>query len=357
MYSLFSSLTKPKFDVATHTFEECQDELNKSIRYDHFLFEDKQRPIRNKVDMTNIKKDLEEVGYCVIDCVTNPYHIYKTFLEDLCDKKNIDMEAIDDVRLMKPNHFLEASRGIVSHDNGMTHSKSLWTIRSHPEIVEFMAKLYECEPHDVTVSFDTMGIRYAPELLRLLDYDMNLYDDTLIPHIDQRFEFDFQEHYQCIYAITDSINEEDGGLFVYPGTHKIHGNKLQRLLYSEPDRDFIVYPPNFFDLFSKAKSVKLSMKMGCIVLWDSRLLHGSSPIDMNREKEVKSYNMYDMFLMNRTVSYMCYAKKEDTKDEYDRNMIYNFGYLTNHMVKRPRIVYSKSEILKDFINDYHRSLI
>ncbi len=357
MLSLFSSLTKPTFNVSKNTFEDCQNELNNSIRYDHFLFEDEQRPIRNKSDIESVKRDLEEVGYCVIDCVSNPYNIYKTVLEDICDKKDFDIEAIDDARLMKAYNFLDAHRGIVSHSEGMTHSKSLWTIRSHPEIVEFMANLYDCEPTDLTVSFDTMGIRYAPELLKNLDYDINLYDDILIPHVDQRFEFDFPEHYQCIYAITNSINEEDGGLFVYPATHKIHGSKLQRLLYTDSERDFIVYPQNFYDLFPKAKSVKLSIKMGCIVLWDSRLLHGSLPIDIERNRDIKSFNLYDMFLMNRIVSYICYAKRDEVKDEYDRNMIYNYGYLTNHMVKRPRIIYEKSTVLKDFINKYHKSLI
>jgi hypothetical protein len=349
--------TRQLFNVSTHPFDECKSELYRNMRYDHFLFENTQRPIRNKTEISEIKKDLYEVGYCVVNCVSNPYDIYKTFLKDVCSKKNIDIEAIDDVRNIKVENFLEAFRGIVSHSENMTHSESLWTIRSHPDIVEFMANLYDCKPSDLTVSFDTMGIRYAPELMRLLDYDINLYDDVLIPHIDQRFEYDFQEHYQCIYAITDSINEEDGGLFVYPGTHKLHGRKLQRLLDTDSNRDFIVYPQKFFDLFPNAKSLKLSVKMGCIVLWDSRLLHGSSPINIDRNMVLNSFNIYDVFLMNRTVSYICYSKKDEVEDEYDRNMIYNYGYLTNHMVKRPRIVYDSSSVMKDFINEYHKSLI
>jgi len=107
--------TRQLFNVSTHPFDECKSELYRNMRYDHFLFENTQRPIRNKTEISEIKKDLYEVGYCVVNCVSNPYDIYKTFLKDVCSKKNIDNKAIDDVRNIKEKNFLETFRGIVLH--------------------------------------------------------------------------------------------------------------------------------------------------------------------------------------------------------------------------------------------------
>jgi hypothetical protein len=346
------------FNISNNSYEICQNQLKKDTTYNHWNFENIQRDSRNVNDIDDIKRDLDEVGYSIVNCVSNPNVIYSKVVRDIIDYKMIPNDSVEDVSELLPCHMLTTFSGIVSYTENLTHSESLWTIRCHPEIVNFFANLYNCSAYDLCVSYDTMGIRYAPEIINMLLLHYNIDNSDLLPHIDQAFERPYHDHYQCIYAITDSLTEDDGGLVVFPGTHKLHGIKLQELLKTEPNREFIQYPIEYFELFPNSYPVKLNIKAGDIVLWDSRLLHGSVNISQDRDKDLESLHMYDAFKLNRMVSYICYAKKNEIKKiEMSREEIYNNGYTTNHMVKNPRVIKRSTAIPVNYINEYHSSLV
>jgi hypothetical protein len=346
-------------NVTNSKREECQERLEDSIIYDDWEFEQIQRETRLKDDIENIKKDLDEVGYSIIDIIDsdNAYEIYEQLIHETIIYKMIPHDMVEDVRELLMCNLLNINRGLVPFTENMTHCKALWQIRSNPNIVELMSKLYDCNGTDLAVSFDTFGIRYAPELLKLMGIKYDELNEPLQPHVDQRFELEEFEHYQGMYIITDSDTNEDAGIVIYPSTHKLHGKHLQKILDTRKEMDFIRYPNKFFDIFPKSLGIKLNIKAGNLVLWDSRTLHASVSIDENRNREVTSYNMYDVFKLNRMVSYICYTKRDMIKKiDMPINDIYKKGYTTNHMIRRPTILEYTTFVDDEYINDYHKSL-
>jgi hypothetical protein len=352
------------FIVTEKTYNECQSQLNINKTYDDWYFEEEQRPTRDRLDILNVQRDLDEVGYSIINCVSHPEKIYNKVIEDYIEYQMLSDDCVSDIRELLPNKFLKTHSGIVPYSENFTHSEALWTIRSHPEIVEFIAQLYNCSPKDLAVSYDTMGIRYAPEILNMITNNVNIsfydiiVDDELSSHVDQAFEREYHEHYQGIYCITDSKKDDDGGLYVYPSTHKLHGMKLQELLETPKNRDYIQYPEKFSKLFKNSYPIKLNVNAGNIILWDSRLLHGSVPIYSLRNYDLNNYDIFSAFKLNRMVSYICYARKTDVNNfAMSTEEIYYNGYGTNHMIKRPRIISHHTIPPEYFINEYHKSLI
>jgi hypothetical protein len=342
------------------TRNECQEKILKDITFGDWDFEKDQRDTRLKDDIENIKKDLDEVGYSIINVIDTDEanQIYTQLINDIIDYKMIPNDIVDDIRDITMSYLPNTQNGIVSYGEYMTHCKALWQIRSNPNIVELMSKLYDCNTNDLAVSFDTFGMRYAPELFKLMNIKYDELNEPLEPHIDQRFELEEFEHYQGIYVITDSDTNDDAGLVIYPSTHKLHGTKLQELLKTKKNADFIRYPKDFFKLFPNSLGIKLNVKAGDFVLWDSRTLHASISINELRDKEFDSYSMFDVFKLNRIVSYLCYTRRDLIKEiDIPINDIYKKGYATNHMIRRPVIVPFQTYIDKEFVNDYHKSLV
>jgi len=347
-------------NLANINRDECQEKLLKDKSFEYWDFENIQRATRDYTDIENIKNDLDEVGYSIINVIDKDlaHKIYRQLIDDIIDYKMIPNDIIDDVRELTMSYLLNTHNGIVSYGEYMTHCKALWQIRSNPNIIELMSKLYHCNADELAVSFDTFGMRYAPELLKLMNIKYDELNDPLDPHIDQQFELEEFEHYQGIYVITDSDTNDDAGIVIYPSTHKLHGLKLQELLNTRKHADFIRYPKHFFELFPKSLGIKLNVKAGDFILWDSRTLHASISIDELRHREYTSYNMYDIFKLNRIVSYLCYTKRDLIKHiDIPISDIYKNGYATNHMIRRPIIVPYKTYTDDEYLNDHHKSLV
>jgi hypothetical protein len=340
--------------------QECHEKLLKDISFDDLEFEKDQRDTRSKDDIENIKKDLDDVGYSIINVIETDEaaKIYTQLINDIIDYKMIPNDIIEDVREITMSYLLNTHNGIVSYGEYMTHCKALWQIRSNPNIVELMSKLYDCNTDDLAVSFDTFGMRYAPELFKLMNITYDELNEPLHPHIDQKFELEEFEHYQGIYVITDSDTNDDAGLVIYPSTHKLHGKRLQELLKTNENVDFIRYPKDFFKIFPNSLGIKLNVKAGDFILWDSRTLHASISINELRDKELSTYSIYDVFKLNRIVSYLCYTHRDLIKEiDMPINDIYKKGYATNHMIRRPVIVPYHTYVDKTFVNKYHKSLV
>jgi len=288
--------------------EYCQENIDKV----KWIFEKEQRETRNRDDIENIKKDLDEVGYCIIRAIDKEEteRIYNQLIDDIIEYKMIPNDIVKDVRDLTMSYLLNTHNGIVSYGEYMTHCKALWMIRSNSNIVEIMSKLYKCDKEELTVSFDTYGMRYAPELFKKMGIRYDELNSPLEPHIDQQFELEEFEHYQGIYVITDSDNEDDAGLVIYPSTHKLHGIKLQRQLKTMKYADYIRYPKEYFKIYPDSEGIKLNVKAGDYILWDSRTLHASISINELRDRDIESNNMYDVFRLNRIVSYICYTRRD-----------------------------------------------
>ena len=380
------------------------DDYNNTIRFNKGILEDISnatrikstfecfaRPVRKNDDYVGIILDLNEVGYCRLEGLSSSQYkgdreeIYRSLIADICritrndlTGTNADTPSSSSSCFFRPEKMLHpSSYGIVSYYDNLIHSPTMWKLRGHPALVETMASIYQVEPEEMNVSFDTMGLRYSPEYLTECmerhphipeeDYRAFYSDDDMEPHVDQRFEHDFHESFQGLYAFTATPSIMDGGLVLYPGTHHLHGRTLQRCLNSPANREFIVYPESFFNLFPDSVPVHIPVSEGEYVIWDSRLLHSSLHIDMlrNRQRDVTEANtLGQWWKLNRMVAYLCYhpGQSIDIPTSADNlrksiRQIYRNGWGTNHAIHRPRIVECPSTVPMSYYSKYHLTLI
>jgi hypothetical protein len=355
------------------------------------LFETIARPIRKNTEIDLIHRDLFEVGYSRLEGLSSDdYHddredIYSQLIRDCTADRSFGvskfMRKVDTPPVFLPPERLpvSSSSGIVSYYESLYHSDTMWKLRGHPALVETLADIYQCDPKKMCVSFDTLGIRYSPEYVTECikqtndtaiqeQYRSYYSEDDMEPHIDQRFEYNFHETYQGIYAFTSTPNYTDGGLILYPGTHHLHGETLQEYLGTSSQREFVVYPDTFFKMFPDSIPVHIPVVEGEYVIWDSRLLHSSIHIDANRNRRNRiddDANVDDWWRLNRMVAYLCYHPGEEmgfletVQDGLRRTIyeIYQKGRGTNHAIHRPKIIELSSKIPSEYKSPYHQYLI
>lgn len=380
-------------DEVNHDDSEYQDSAeghNINLFKQKNLFETEVRPVRENGDLEHIRRDLEEVGYCRLRGLSSPQYkkdrddIYRQMVCDFASKMGVEPEGFTRLR---PEQFIDISQraGIIHYANKMYHSNSMWMVRGHPALVETMAAIYNCPPEHMCVSYDTMGIRYAPEFVKHCienmdtevsgeDFDkyMELLSmDELFPHVDQRFEYEFQENYQGIYAFTSTPTEEDGGIAFYPSTHLLHGRALQVVLDTDKYQDFIPYPRLFNEMFPDSQPVHIPVSAGEYVIWDSRLVHSNMCINPARFSfdritwDDSSSTMFDWWQLHRIVGYICfhpdevYSKVWTTMNDIKKSMsnIYRFGWATNHSCNHPRVIEIESDVPDRWQSLYHRMLV
>jgi hypothetical protein len=384
------STSDERYDRDDDDSNECiMDTINKASSSAE-LFETVARPIRRNTDIDLIHRDLYEVGYSRLEGLSSDDYrddreaIYSQLISDCTADRSFGVskfmrkESVPQVFLPPERLPVTTSSGIVSYYDSLYHSDTMWKLRGHPALVETMADIYQCDPKKMCVSFDTLGIRYAPEYItecikrtddttmqgRYRDYYS---ENDMDPHIDQRFEYAFHETYQGIYAFTPTPNYTDGGLILYPGTHHLHGETLQEHLGTPTQREFVVYPDTFFKMFPDSIPVHIPVVEGEYVIWDSRLLHSSMHIDVNRNRRNRideNATVGDWWRLNRMVAYMCYHPGEmgflETVQDGLREHIYEIyqkGWGTNHAIHRPRVVELSSKIPSKYLSPYHQYLI
>jgi hypothetical protein len=362
------------------------------------ICEIKQLPTRENSDIRAILEDLNTYGYTIIrgleKNIAEVDEIYNQIAKDITHflLGTTDMT----VKELKATELPHVNGGILSAYERFYHTRGQWMIRSNPIICEIMANIHKCREKDLICSFDTMGIRWAPEVFytktrqdevfrcktrqddplskdtKVLAHEIDLNKENenkidekeLKAHIDQALSDTTFRYYQGLYNINDSSEEEDGGLYVYSGSHKIHGPKLATEFNLNIDAPFLFYPPEVFEKYSDIKQIKLNIKAGNIVLWDSRTAHGSKPISSLRNKYIvnDTDKVCDILKYNRLVQYMCYSVRGKSNEEQlcNRKEAYMNGYGTNHVANDPRIIeiVSYTDLEDDeYLNEYHKSLI
>lgn len=201
----------------------------------------------------------------------------------------------DDLDLHNPSTWNSTNLPYISEINtfnhyGVVHEKFMWDIRLEPAIIEAFARIWGTDK--LIVSFDALNIT----LPRRPGHTPR----PRWPHVDQS---PYREGLQCVQGIVNlsEAGPEDGGLVVFPGTHKV----TERFFRERTDkaswsrRDFYKFSPDelaWFEAQGFAEK-KVNARPGDLIVWDSRLIHyGSEPTP-------KSDTI-------RTVTYVSYAPAE-----------------------------------------------
>ncbi|TDZ16494.1 hypothetical protein Cob_v010732 [Colletotrichum orbiculare MAFF 240422] len=169
---------------------------------------------------------------------------------------------------------------------GVVHEKFIWDIRLEPGIIDVFAKVWGTD--ELIVSFDALNIT--------LPRRPGHVPRQKWPHVDQS---PFREGLQCVQGIANlsDAGPEDGGLTVYPGSHKV----TEAYFREHTDRtdwtrqDFYKYKPEQIAWFEKLgfREHKVVAKPGDLIIWDSRLIHfGAEPTETSDTIRTVTYVSY-----------------------------------------------------------------
>ncbi|KAH7024815.1 phytanoyl-CoA dioxygenase [Microdochium trichocladiopsis] len=169
----------------------------------------------------------------------------------------------------------------------VSHEKFFWDARQELGVLGAFAKLWGTD--ELLVSFDAMNLTFP-----------NRKDVPRRPtweHIDQSPMRRGVHCVQGLMALSPS-GPEDGGLVVFPGSHKLNEEFFDTQTTREswlPMKDVHVFSREQLDWFA-ARGVhphKVCLEVGDMVMWDSRTIHyGSEPTEKSSQIRTALYATY-----------------------------------------------------------------
>ncbi|ROV86877.1 hypothetical protein VMCG_10804 [Cytospora schulzeri] len=156
---------------------------------------------------------------------------------------------------------------------GVVHEKFMWDARMEPGVLDAFSKLWGTD--ELLVSFDCLNVTFPnrPDLKARQGWE----------HTDQS---PMKRGVHCIQGIINlsHAGPEDGGLVVFPGSHKLHDEFFDthnvRLRNNDPDNDVYLFSKDELKWWEERglRPHKVCAEPGDLILWDSRTIHyGSDP--------------------------------------------------------------------------------
>lgn len=202
------------------------------------------------------------------------------------------LKAFDtDLDLSNPDTWIKQNLPVQSTINtfnayGIAHEKFMWDARMEPGVIDAFARLWGTQ--ELLVSFDALNITFPNRK----DVPRN----EAWEHIDQS---PLRRGLHCVQGIINlsKSGPEDGGLMVYPGSHRL----TEEFFDSQTDkttwdkRDFYPFEKEELQWF-KDKDIsplKVEADYGDLILWDSRTIHyGSEPNELSNTIRTVIYAAY-----------------------------------------------------------------
>lgn len=259
------------------------------------------------------RQDFLDNGFAIVKSVIPRERAIK-YQQDMFDylkalRPNLDVN--DSSTWIKENLPVHSPRNLYYYYSA-SHEKFLWDIRTEQGVIDAFAKLWNTD--ELLVSFDAFNVTFP-----------NRTDKPRLDgwqHVDQS---PFKKNLSCAQGIVNLSNcqENDGGLVVYKGTHKL----LQTFFETQTDsKDWTTidsYPLTndqlqwFLD--QGCEKIKINAEPGDLILWDSRTIHwGSEPNELGNTIRSISYVSY---------SPKCFASESSLKTKRD---VFNQWLGTTH---------------------------
>ncbi|KAJ0325555.1 hypothetical protein COL5a_007366 [Colletotrichum fioriniae] len=233
-------------------------------------------------------RNFTENGFAVIPSVI-PYNKAIEYQQKaFAWLKSFDNAALD---LADPTTWTPENLPFISGINtvnhyGVVHEKFMWDIRQETGVIDVFAEVWNTR--DLIVSFDALNIT--------LPRRQGHIPRKKWPHVDQS---PYRQGLECVQGIVNlsKAGSEDGGLTVYPGTHKITESFFKEHTdKSEWTRkDFFNYTPEQIAWFEKEgyREHKVVAEPGDLIIWDSRLIHfGAEPTSKSDTIRTITYVSY-----------------------------------------------------------------
>ncbi len=240
--------------------------------------------------MEEVKKELEEKGYVIIEDILSKYEIEKA--------KEYFYEWTNNEEV-KRNLNIASIHGIIKYLE-VGHQKHAWYIRTRPQIVDVFQKLWDT--NKLAVSFDGSCWIKAE----------NNQKDKCWTHTDQGPK----KEENCYQSFVTLTTNKERTLVIYEGSHKLHADYMKE--YNVEKSDWTLIDQNYLQNIKHTKKI-LHIKEGSLVIWNSKCFH---------------QNQFGKSGEERIVQYVCYLpknhKKYTTKMEEKRIKYFNERRTTSH---------------------------
>ncbi|KAJ0336040.1 hypothetical protein COL26b_012697 [Colletotrichum chrysophilum] len=244
--------------------------------------------LKSSLEPSDFRAELREKGFCVIkgaipkDRANDYQHKAHDWL--LSFGKGL---KLDDPQTWTESNFPLTNKIRVYHGYCVAHERFMWDARMEPVVLDAFSRLWGTD--ELLVSFDCLNITLPnrPDLPARKAWE----------HIDQS---PMKRGVHCVQGIINLLpnGPEDGGLVVYPGSHKLNDEFFD----THPD---VALLPNNKDvyLFSKEELAwfenrglrphKVCADVGDLIMWDSRVIHyGSDPTPLGNTIRTAIYATY-----------------------------------------------------------------
>jgi len=274
-------------------------------------------------NINTLKKTLDKYGVAILPNIINQqecdnindgvWDFFEYISQDWIDP--LSPIKRDDAKTWKHIYKLFPLRSQLFKGFNSGHAQVSWTVRQNLNIINIFAKLWDCTPEDLLVSFDSFSFCLPPEITN------KGWENKSWFHTDQSYT---RNNMECIqsWITANDVEEGDGTLAVMEGSHKYHKEFSEKFnINDKSDWYKLNSIEEQFYVNKKCDYKKIKCPKGSLVLWDSRTIHcGSNPI-----KKRKNPN-------TRAVIYLCYMPKilcSDKQLEKKKHLFYN-KRTTNH---------------------------
>lgn len=215
--------------------------------------------------------------------------------------------------------------GIIYAD-GIGQSEFMWYLRERKKVREVFSTIWNSE--ELVTSFDGCSI------LRPVDVNLNWKTTGLKLHLDQNLKL--RPGFQCVQGglnLLDS-DENDGGFVVVPRSHLVVHEIFKLEQYKKAKNHFILLPtssqsePWSTVLKDLPRPIKVCLKAGDFVVWDSRSIHANVPPSLVNDKSSPKYSS-----IRRIVAFICMIPSSHVTDKNifrNRKEGVNQGVTTSH---------------------------
>jgi len=216
------------------------------------------------MDKVDIKKSLEENGYCIIENVLNPNEIFKA--------KELFHDWYDSVPNLDFFHTKMNPHGIFKYHQ-VAHQEFAWYLRTLPQIIQIFADIWDTNTNNLVTGFD--GACY-------MDKGVNK-NTKCWTHTDQAPK---NKGLLCYQGVVSLTNNKDNSLLVYEGSHKLHEEYFKSKGLENDSKNWQLIDHSYLDSIKDKKKL-LEIPAGSLVLWDSRTFHQNIVSNSDEERLVQ----------------------------------------------------------------------
>ena len=196
-----------------------------------------------------------------------------------------------DLDFKNPTTWIKQNLPVQSRINtfnsySVAHEKFMWDTRLEPRVLEIFSELWGTD--ELLASFDALNVTFP-----------NRVDVPRKPaweHVDQS---PFRRGMHCMQGIVNlsPSGPNDGGLVVYPGSHKFYDEffDTQTNAADWSHKDIYHFRPEHLEWFRShgLAPKKVCAEVGDLLIWDSRTVHyGSEPTELSTQIRTVVYVSY-----------------------------------------------------------------